>query len=65
VKDAKLSILKTSNALNPLIWGYIPLTVVDAWEHLYYLDFENCWPDYLNTSLDKLITWEAVAGCLA
>jgi Fe-Mn family superoxide dismutase len=23
LKDAKLSVLKTSNALNPLIWGYI------------------------------------------
>jgi superoxide dismutase len=34
-------------------------------QHSYYLDFENCWPDYLNTSLDKLITWEAVAGHLA
>ncbi|KAH8935293.1 hypothetical protein BDL97_17G021000 [Sphagnum fallax] len=31
LKDAKLSILKTSNALNPLIWGYI---------HAYYLDFQ-------------------------
>ncbi|KAH9572433.1 hypothetical protein CY35_02G149800 [Sphagnum magellanicum] len=65
VKDAKLSILKTSNALNPLIWGYIPLTVVDVWEHAYYLDFQNRRPDYLNTFLDKLISWEAVAGRLA
>ncbi|CAM6008247.1 unnamed protein product [Sphagnum balticum] len=65
LKDAKLSILKTSNALNPLIWGYIPLTVVDVWEHAYYLDFQNRRPDYLNTFLDKLISWEAVAGRLA
>jgi hypothetical protein len=27
--------------------------------------YQNCWPNYLNTSLDKLITWEAVAGRLA
>ncbi|KAH8971566.1 hypothetical protein BDL97_02G150200 [Sphagnum fallax] len=65
LKDAKLSILKTSNALNPLIWGYIPLTVVDVWEHAYHLDFQNRGSDYLNTFLDKLISWEAVAGCLA
>ncbi|KAH8935289.1 hypothetical protein BDL97_17G021000 [Sphagnum fallax] len=56
LKDAKLSILKTSNALNPLIWGYI---------HAYYLDFQNRRPDYLNAFLDKLISWEAVAGPLA
>jgi superoxide dismutase len=37
VKDAKLSILKTSNALNPLIWGYIPLTVVDVWDVCIYI----------------------------
>jgi hypothetical protein len=27
--------------------------------------YENCRPDYLNTFLDKLISWEAVAGHLA
>jgi hypothetical protein len=27
--------------------------------------YQNCPPDYLNTFLDKLISWEAVAGCLA
>ncbi|KAH8935291.1 hypothetical protein BDL97_17G021000 [Sphagnum fallax] len=37
LKDAKLSILKTSNALNPLIWGYIPLTVVDVCEVCIYI----------------------------
>jgi hypothetical protein len=27
--------------------------------------YQNRWSDYLNTFLDKLISWEAVAGCLA
>jgi hypothetical protein len=33
--------------------------------HLAGVIYQNCRPDYLNTSLDKLLTWEAVAGRLA
>ncbi len=33
--------------------------------HLGGVIYQNCWPDYLNTFLDKLISWEAVAGRLA
>lgn len=38
-KDGKVSIVKTSNADNPITQGYNPLITLDVWEHAYYLDF--------------------------
>ncbi|KAL2611436.1 hypothetical protein R1flu_023128 [Riccia fluitans] len=60
LKDGKLAIEKTPNAVTPILWGSIPLLVVDVWEHAYYLDFQNRRPDYLSTFVDQLISWDAV-----
>jgi Fe-Mn family superoxide dismutase len=60
-KDAKLEIIKTSNALTPIVWDYIPLLVVDVWEHAYYLDYQNKRPDYLTEFMDHLVSWQAVS----
>lgn len=60
-KDAKLEIIKTSNALTPIVWDHIPLLVVDVWEHAYYLDYQNKRPDYLTGFMDHLVSWQAVS----
>ncbi|XP_019057912.1 PREDICTED: superoxide dismutase [Fe] 2, chloroplastic isoform X2 [Tarenaya hassleriana] len=39
-EDKKLVIVKSPNAINPLIWDFSPLLTIDVWEHAYYLDFE-------------------------
>lgn len=31
-------------------------------EHAYYLDFQNARPGYINTYLDNLVSWDAVAA---
>lgn len=64
-KDGKLDIIKTSNALTPIVWDHIPLLVVDVWEHAYYLDYQNRRPDYVTSFLDSLVSWQAVAERLA
>lgn len=64
-KDAKLEIIKTSNALTPIVWDHIPLLVVDVWEHAYYLDYQNRRPDFLSEFLNSLVSWHAVAERLA
>ncbi|XP_010482438.1 PREDICTED: LOW QUALITY PROTEIN: superoxide dismutase [Fe] 2, chloroplastic [Camelina sativa] len=59
-EDKKLVIVKTPNAVNPLVWDYSPLLTIDTWEHAYYLDFENRRAEYINTFMEKLVSWETV-----
>ncbi|XP_024991353.1 superoxide dismutase [Fe], chloroplastic [Cynara cardunculus var. scolymus] len=63
-EDNKLVVVKSPNAVNPLVWEYHPLLTLDVWEHAYYLDFENRRPDYILTFLDKLVSWETVSSRL-
>ncbi|KAI5075604.1 hypothetical protein GOP47_0009680 [Adiantum capillus-veneris] len=60
----KLMVEKTFNAVNPLIFGRIPLLTIDVWEHAYYLDFQNKRPDYISTFIDELINWDIVTARL-
>ncbi|KAI5670328.1 hypothetical protein M9H77_10692 [Catharanthus roseus] len=63
-EDKKLVVVKSPNAVNPLVWDYSPLLTIDVWEHAYYLDFQNRRPDYISTFLEKLVSWEAVSSRL-
>ena len=58
-KDGNLSIVRESNAGNPLTKGLKPLLTFDVWEHAYYLDFQNRRADHLN-SLWKIVDWKIV-----
>nr|KJB06967.1 hypothetical protein B456_001G052700 [Gossypium raimondii]KJB06971.1 hypothetical protein B456_001G052700 [Gossypium raimondii]KJB06973.1 hypothetical protein B456_001G052700 [Gossypium raimondii] len=59
-KDKELVIVKSPNAVNPLVWDYFPLLTIDVWEHAYYLDFQNRRPDYISVFMEKLVSWETV-----
>jgi Fe-Mn family superoxide dismutase len=39
--------------------GTVPLLAIDAWEHAYYLQYENRKPDYLE-AIWNLISWDDV-----
>jgi Fe-Mn family superoxide dismutase len=60
VKDGKISVLKTSNAENPLVFQGTPILTIDVWEHTYYIDYRNRRPDYLKAFVDNLVNWEYV-----
>jgi len=61
VKDSKLEIVKTSNAICPLAMGQKPVLTCDVWEHAYYLDYQNRRGDMVQTFLDHLANWEFAA----
>jgi len=58
-KDGKLTIIRESNAGNPVTKGLKPLLTFDVWEHAYYLDFQNRRADHLK-SLWTIIDWKVV-----
>nr|KJB06969.1 hypothetical protein B456_001G052700 [Gossypium raimondii] len=51
-KDKELVIVKSPNAVNPLVWDYFPLLTIDVWE--------NRRPDYISVFMEKLVSWETV-----
>eukprot|EP01018_Ginkgo_biloba_P023148 Gb_28365 [translate_table: standard] len=60
LKGKKLVVEKSSNALNPLIWGHIPLLTIDVWEHAYYVDYQNRRTDYITAFMNELVSWGMV-----
>ncbi len=60
----KLAIMATANADLPMKHGKQALITCDVWEHAYYIDYRNRRPDYVETFLDHLVNWDAVASAL-
>lgn len=56
----KLTIVKESNAGNPLRSGLRPIMTCDVWEHAYYIDYRNKRPDYLK-SFWEILDWDKIA----
>lgn len=61
-EDGVLSILTTADAHTPLAHGFTPILTVDAWEHSYYLDYQNKRGEYIQAVLEHLVNWEFVAS---
>lgn len=55
-KSGKLSIMQTSNQDVPDLTAYVPIFLVDVWEHAYYLQYQNRRADYVEGWFD-LIDW--------
>jgi Fe-Mn family superoxide dismutase len=54
---ARLKVINTGNADNPLASKMKALLTIDVWEHAYYLDVQNRRAEYVKGVLDRLINW--------
>ena len=59
-KDGKLSIVQTANQDVPDLRDYVPIFLVDVWEHAYYLQYQNRRADYVEGWFN-LINWRKAA----
>lgn len=58
-KEKRLAVVKTSNAVTPIVWDDIPIISLDMWEHAYYTDYKNDKGKYVNVFMNNLVSWHA------
>ena len=55
----QLLVLQAENHQKLTIWGVTPLFVIDAWEHAYYLKYQNRRAEYVD-NIWKIVNWEKI-----
>lgn len=56
----KLLIIQVENHMNQILTDFIPLLVIDVWEHSYYLQYKTNKENYKN-NLFNIINWDIVS----
>ncbi len=60
--SGRLTILQVEKHQNLLLPGWVPVFVIDVWEHAYYLKYQNRRAEWVNAVMQHLVNWPDVAG---
>lgn len=56
--DGDLEFLNTQNAETTVGTEFVPICVVDLWEHAYYIDYRHNRAEYIKSIITQCINWE-------
>ena len=59
--SGRLEVLQVEKHQNLLLPGWIPVLVVDVWEHAYYLKYQNRRVEWIDAVMRHLVNWPDVA----
>jgi superoxide dismutase, Fe-Mn family len=57
----QLVILQVEKHQNQVVPGWVPILVVDVWEHAYYLKYQNRRAEWVDAVMQHLVNWADVA----
>ncbi len=55
-----LAVMAVENHQNQVIPGWVPILVIDVWEHAFYLKYQNRKADWVAAVMDHLVSWDDV-----
>ncbi len=60
-----LAVLQIEKHQNQLLTGWVPIFVIDVWEHAYYLKYQNRRAEFTTAVMEHLVSWGNVADRFA
>jgi len=57
-----LTVIQIEKHQNQVLTGWVPIFVIDVWEHAYYLKYQNRRAEFINAVMDHLVDWSDVAA---
>jgi Fe-Mn family superoxide dismutase len=60
-RSGTLAVVQIEKHQNQLLPGWVPILVIDVWEHAYYLKYQNRRAEFVTVVMDHLVNWPDVA----
>jgi Fe-Mn family superoxide dismutase len=60
--SGQLAILQIEKHQNQVLSGWVPILVIDVWEHAYYLKYQNRRGEWVDAVMQHLVNWPNAAA---